>query len=170
MTTSEERRSEILKILSTSKEFVTAQKLAERFGVTRQIIVSDVGILRANGNAIAATKNGYRIVKEDDGMMTECVVCRHNAAATMDEFNAVLDFGGAILNVIVEHPIYGQISADLNIESKKDAEAFVIKAKACQASQLCDLTGGLHVHTIKVPSAEAFEKITARLTELGILV
>lgn len=165
-----ERRRKILDILRDADTSISASKLADEFGVTRQIIVSDIAILRANGHKIIATRRGYVIEKAEDGSVVESIVCRHSAGDTLQEFYTIIDNGGCIDNVIVEHPIYGQISADLNIRSRYDADEFVRIAKATNATQLCDLTGGLHIHTIRVPDKDAYERIIEGLEKAGILV
>lgn len=167
---SQARRKEIMRLLEDAEGYITAQKMADKFGVTRQVIVSDIGVLRAGGNKIVAAKSGYCIDRMDDGMITDSIVCRHSAEDTLKEFYIVLECGGIICNVIIEHPIYGQIGADLNIRSRSDADAFVLKAKASKASQLSELTDGLHIHTVKVPTQEAYEEMRRRLSEAGILV
>lgn len=163
-----ERRSRILKILSAGEEAVTASRLAAEFGVTRQIIVSDIALLRANGHPIAAERRGY-FLKRDDGIY-KTVICRHDVDGVQDEFYAVVDNGGKVLNVIVEHPVYGQISAELNISSRFDAEEFAQKSRQLNAAFLCDLTGGVHVHTLSVPDEAAYERIAKALDEKGILM
>lgn len=165
-----ERRSRILDILRDADISISASKLAAEFGVTRQIIVSDIAILRANGRKIIATQRGYVIEKSEDDSIVESIVCRHSAEDTLQEFYIIIDNGGCIDNVIVEHPIYGQISADLNIRSRYDADEFVRIAKATNATQLCDLTGGLHIHMIRVPDKDAYVRIIKGLEQAGILV
>lgn len=165
-----ERRSRILDILRDADTSISASKLAAEFGVTRQIIVSDIAILRANGHKIIATQRGYVIEKSEDDSIVESIVCRHSAEDTLQEFYIIIDNGGCIDNVIVEHPIYGQISADLNIRSRYDADEFVRIAKATNATQLCDLTGGLHIHMIRVPDKDAYVRIINGLEQAGILV
>ncbi len=164
-----ERRAEILEALSNADTSISASKLAAKFGVTRQIIVSDIAILRANGHKIIATRRGYIIEKAEDDSIVESIVCRHSADETLQEFYIITDNGGSVDNVIVEHPIYGQISADLDIKSRYDAEEFVRMAKEANASQLCDLTGGLHIHMIKVPDKGAYMRIIKGLRDAGIL-
>ena len=144
-----ERRRKILDILRDADTSISASRLADEFGVTRQIIVSDIAILRANGHKIIATRRGYVAEKAEDGSVAESIVCRHSARDTLQEFYIIIDNGGGIDNVIVEHPIYGQISADLNIRSRYDADEFVRTAKATNATQLCDLTGGLHIESLE---------------------
>ena len=165
-----ERRSRILDILRDADISISASKLAAEFGVTRQIIVSDIAILRANGHKIIATQRGYVIEKSEDDSIVESIVCTHSAEDTLQEFYIIIDNGGCIDNVIVEHPIYGQISADLNIRSRYDADEFVRIAKATNATQLCDLTGGLHIHMIRVPDKDAYVRIIKGLEQAGILV
>lgn len=165
-----ERRSRILDILRDADISISASKLAAEFGVTRQIIVSDIAILRANGHKIIATQRGYVIEKSEDDSIVESIVCRHSTEDTLQEFYIIIDNGGCIDNVIVEHPIYGQISADLNIRSRYDADEFVRIAKATNATQLCDLTGGLHIHMIRVPDKDAYVRIIKGLEQAGILV
>lgn len=165
-----ERRSRILDILRDADISISASKLAAEFGVTRQIIVSDIAILRANGHKIIATQRGYVIEKSEDDSIVESIVCRHSVEDTLQEFYIIIDNGGCIDNVIVEHPIYGQISADLNIRSRYDADEFVRIAKATNATQLCDLTGGLHIHMIRVPDKDAYVRIIKGLEQAGILV
>ena len=165
-----ERRSRILDILRDADISISASKLAAEFGVTRQIIVSVIAILRANGHKIIATQRGYVIEKSEDDSIVESIVCRHSAEDTLQEFYIIIDNGGCIDNVIVEHPIYGQISADLNIRSRYDADEFVRIAKATNATQLCDLTGGLHIHMIRVPDKDAYVRIIKGLEQAGILV
>ncbi len=164
-----ERRAEILEALSNADTSISASKLAAKFGVTRQIIVSDIAILRANGHKIIATRRGYIIEKAEEDSIVESIVCRHSADETLQEFYIITDNGGSVDNVIVEHPIYGQISADLDIKSRYDAEEFVRMAKEANASQLCDLTGGLHIHMIKVPDKGAYMRIIKGLRDAGIL-
>ena len=162
-----ERREAIWRLLQQSSTVINASTLATRFGVTRQIIVSDIALLRANGRPIAAERRGYYIEKTNG--IFETILCNHTAAQTLDEFYAILEYGGKILNVIVEHPIYGQISADLNIASRFDAREFIEKTKESNAMLLCHLTGGVHMHTILVPSKEAYRKICNTLQEQHIL-
>ncbi len=165
--TNGERREQIYKLLSESDGCINANSLAERFGVTRQIIVSDVAMLRANGKKIASAKNGYYIERAT-GIM-ETVICRHTVDKVLDELYAVVDNGGEVLNVTVEHPIYGQISADLNITSRYDANKFTERVSDSKAAQLCDLTGGLHVHVLRVPDSQTYDRIVAELKSKGIL-
>ena len=163
------RRNEILKLLSSADGYINAADFARRFGVTRQIIVSDIALLRANGHPIQATRRGYRLERSIERGLLRSVVCRHDISQVADEFYTVVDNGGSVVNVVVEHPIYGQLCADLNIASRYDAQEFVRRQQSANASQLCDLTGGLHIHMLRVPNETVYQRIVAELDRLGIL-
>lgn len=164
-----ERREEILRMLSSSEECISAAQLAQHFGVTRQIIVSDVALLRANGHRIQAVRRGYRMEQAARQGILFSVLCRHSSDQVLDEFHTVVDNGGSVVSVIVEHPIYGQLSADLDINSRYDAQEFVQRMQSTNASQLSDLTGGFHIHMLRAPDEAACRRITEGLKQLGIL-
>ena len=103
----EERRQAIREILHHSHQPVSATALAGRFSVSRQIIVGDIALLRAAGDAISATPRGYVILQEVSGHICR-FACRHTAAGMEAELNAMVDEGCTVLDVIVEHPVYGQ--------------------------------------------------------------
>jgi len=163
-----ERREEILRMLREEGGYINASEFASHFGVTRQIIVSDIALLRANGHQIQAARKGYRMEDRDSGLICS-VMCRHSSEQVLDEFYAVVDNGGSVVSVVVEHPIYGQICADLNIDSRYDAQEFVSRMQSAKASQLSDLTGGFHIHMLRVPDEACFVRITKALRALKIL-
>lgn len=166
----EQRRAQIIKELTCSSEPVSATRLANRFGVTRQIIVSDIALLRASGKQIRSEHKGYTIDRLKPSDCIRKVVCRHTKAQVSDEFYAVVDNGGKVLDVEVEHSIYGLISAELNIASRYDADDFVERISVESTAQLSDLTGGVHIHTLSANDEAALERIVNKLSELGILV
>ena len=55
----EERRKQLLNILSSSNNPVSGGTLAKELNVSRQIIVQDISLLRANGPTIFSTNKGY---------------------------------------------------------------------------------------------------------------
>ena len=137
--------------------------------MTRQIIVADIALLRAGGHRITAVSRGY-VLETDDHGLTRHIAVKHDTDGIADEFYAVVDNGGKVLDIIVEHTLYGRISADLNITSRYEADQFVLRAKETGANPLSLLTEGIHIHTIAVKDEESFERITQKLSELGILV
>ena len=165
----DERRQQILADLTESNTVINATVLADKLGVTRQVIVADIALLRAAGHAIRAEHRGY-VLDKSNGEIHKKIVCRHSKDSVADEFYAVVDNGGQVLDVQVEHALYGIISTKLAIASRYDADEFIRKAGKTGATQLSDLTGGTHTHTISVKDEETFLRITKKLAELGILV
>ncbi len=165
-----ERRDQILQTLKEAKSAVSATVLADKFGVTRQIVVADIALLRATGLGIKAEHRGYVLEKKQNSGVEHKIVCKHDKDGILDEFYAVVDNGGVILDIIVEHSIYGQISAGLNVASRYDADEFAKKIEESEASQLSDLTGGVHIHTIQVRDNAAYDRIVAQLKKLGTLI
>ena len=163
------RRQNILAELNDATGPINATKLAEMNGVTRQIIVADIALLRAAGNNIRAEHKGY-VLDRTIGEIRKKIVCKHSKENVVDEFYAVVDNGGKVIDVQVEHSVYGVISADMSISSRFEADEFVRAVSESGAAQLSDLTGGIHVHTIGVKDEVTFERICAKLDELEILV
>ena len=167
---SENRRSGIIETLTKACAPVSANSLAEAFGVTRQIIVADIALLRASGYGIRAEHKGYVMDKPDVSVLTKKIAVKHDKDRVSDEFYAIVDNGGKVIDVIVEHSVYGKISAELNIASRYDADEFVEKINLTGANPLSLLTHGLHIHTVAVNNEECFLRIKDKLTELGIFI
>ncbi len=169
-----QRRAEILKLLQMDIKPMSASNLAERFEVSRQIIVGDIALLRASGADIIATPRGYLLNKKldgvDDNLLDGFVIaCRHDKSQLDVELYTVIDNGGRFIGVSVEHPLYGTISQEMDIRSRYDADQFLSKIAVTGASLLCSLTNGVHLHTIRCPDAEAYRRIMMALREKGIL-
>ena len=167
----EKRREALMKRLREASQPLTGTKLARTLGVSRQIIVGDISILRAEGAQIFATPRGY-IMPEDakDHDIKATIVCRHDAADMEKELQAVVDNGGAVLDVIVEHPVYGQLTGQLQISSRYDVEQFLARVQAHDAAPLSMLTGGIHLHTLRCPDTAACERACAALKAAGLLL
>jgi transcriptional regulator of NAD metabolism len=143
--------------------------LADEYAVTRQIIVADIALLRAAGYRITAVSRGYLLAPSTDGMVHHIAV-KHGKDDVENEFYTIVDNGGRVLDVAIEHTIYGRISAEMNIASRYDADCFVRRINEAGATPLSVLTEGIHTHAVAVPDEDAFARITARLSELGILI
>ena len=167
--TSAERRQRIYKLLRAAKEPISATVLAGQCAVTRQVIVCDIALLRAEGRNITATPRGYIIPAERKGLI-RCVACCHSPAGTREELNAMVDCGCTVLDVIVEHPVYGQLTASLQLSSRYDVEQFIAKMQSSSASPLSALTEGIHLHSLSCPSEEAFTHVKDQLRKLGVLL
>lgn len=166
----QQRRESILEKLRGAEGPVSAKNLADDYAVTRQIIVADIALLRAAGYPIVAASRGYILETVADSGLVKHIVVKHDFDATAEEFYAIVDNGGKVKDVTVEHSLYGRISADLRIASRYDADQYVARAKETGAAPLSLLTEGIHTHTLAVPDEETFVRITERLSALGILV
>lgn len=168
----EERRSALLRIIQGSEAPVSAGRLAAKLGVSRQIIVGDVALLRAAGFEIAATPRGYLLPPSPDSGngIRRRIACRHRREQMKEELCAIVDQGCQVLDVIVEHPVYGELTGSLCLSSRYDIEQFDAKCSAEGASPLSLLTEGIHLHTIQCPDEAAFERVCRVLREMGILL
>ena len=166
----ENRRKGIIEALENASVPVSAASLADIYGVTRQIIVADIALLRASGYGIRAEHKGYVLDKVDTSALTKKIAVKHDKESVCDEFYAIVDNGGRVLDVSVDHSVYGRISAELNVASRYDADKFVEKINLTGANPLSLLTYGLHIHTIAVENEESFLRIKDKLTELGIFI
>ncbi|MDO4478929.1 MAG: transcription repressor NadR [Lachnospiraceae bacterium] len=167
--TAQERRQQITDILNNSPDAISASSLAASCGVSRQIIVGDVALLRASGLNILATPRGY-ILENEPVKATTRIACCHDAAGMHDELYAIVDEGCTIENVIVEHPIYGQLTASLQLSSRHDVDEFMQKNESADARPLSMLTEGIHLHTLTAADEAVFVRVREKLTQLGILL
>ena len=165
--TAEERRAAILETLAQSAGPVSASALAGRFGVSRQLIVGDVALLRAGGAAIDATARGYVVQRDREGLRRQ-VACRHQAADMERELQIMVDNGCTVLDVIVEHPVYGQLTGTLGLASRYDVKEFIRRSEAAQPLSL--LTEGAHLHTLSCPDEESFLRVREELRIAGFLL
>ena len=164
----EQRREAILQVLREAEGPVSATALARRFSVSRQIIVGDIALLRAAGADISATPRGYVILR-DQGGLTRTVACQHDTDGMEQELNAMVDQGCTVLDVIVEHPIYGQLTGPLQISNRHDVQQFIHRCQEAEALPLSRLTDGIHLHTLSCPDEASLERVRENLRKLGIL-
>lgn len=167
--TSIQRRRQICELLKSADRPISATILASQCTVSRQVIVGDIALLRAEGHNIAATPRGYVIPTETTGFV-RCVACSHSLQGTREELNAMVDCGCTVLDVIVEHPVYGQLTAALHLKSRYDVDQFIVKMRDSSAAPLSALTEGIHLHTLSCPSEDAFVHLKAKLHEMGVLL
>ena len=120
------RRTKILDVLKKESEPVSGSALAVMMGVSRQVIVQDITLLRTE-YPILATAKGYLLYSliEKKARRTFCV--KHTMEQTREELCTIVDLGGKILDVVVEHDVYGEIRADLMLSCRKEVEEFCDK-------------------------------------------
>ena len=169
MSAAQARRQAVAQALEEAVGPVSAAALAERFSVSRQIIVGDVALLRAGGTDILATPRGYLLGGRGGGV-ERTVACVHAPEEMERELNAIVDAGGEVVDVIVEHPVYGQLTGLLGVRSRYDVQEFLTRVEAHGARPLSDLTGGIHLHTIRCPDEKTFQRVERSLQNENILL
>lgn len=166
----EQRKQEIIKILKASSKPVSGSYLAEKLNVTRQVIVQDIALLRAENVNIMATARGYIFYGGENLAHKRAVTVCHGKEEIEDELTTIVDLGGRVLDVIIEHPIYGQITGNLMIESRRDIKEFMEIMKKNNTVPLLRLTNKMHMHTIEAKSEKILDEIEEKLKEKGYLV
>lgn len=165
--TASDRRAAIEARLRGACAPLSAAALAAEFHVSRQIVVGDVALLRASGVDVQATPRGY-VLGADSAGVQAVLACVHAPEDMGRELNAIVDNGAEVLDVIVEHPVYGQLTGPLRLRSRHDVEQFLAKAEG--ASPLSVLTDGLHLHTVRCPDRETLQRVTQALRREGFLL
>ncbi|NFF30932.1 transcription repressor NadR [Clostridium botulinum] len=167
---SKQRREYIKETLNNSLEPRKGQEFASRLGVTRQIIVKDIAILRASGLNIIATPEGYIIPKNDKHLLEKIITVCHNGNSIEEELQCIVKYGGIIKDVVVEHPIYGQIKSMIMVKTLYDVEKFIKKINNEKTKPLLSLTSGVHLHTIQCENEESLKEIIKKLKNKGYLI
>ena len=156
MTTSE-RRAKILKILQMSSQPVAGKEFAAKFGVSRQVIVQDMAVLRASTPGILSTTRGYSLQKEL--LCTREFKLWHPQEETSRELNLIVDCGGSVKNTSISHRVYGRVTVDMDIHSRQDVAEFIDNLKDSQSSVLSSATSGYHYHLVEAASEERLDLI-----------
>lgn len=182
--TGEERRQSIINSIREAKAPISGTALAKMHQVSRQIIVQDIAILRASDYDIYSTPKGYVLspvsqvqqsavtaLPSQSTLYKRVYKVSHTDEQIEDELNAIVDIGGKVLDVFVEHESYGAIRVDLPIQCRRHVQEFVAGIKAGKSSPLKNLTsGGVHFHTVEADSEETLDMIEHALLEKGYLV
>ena len=163
----QERRKEIGALLMASNTALSGGALSARFGVSRQIIVQDIAVLKAQGYEIFSTHQGY-VIKASPLFEREFKV-RHTSNETQDELSCIVALGGMVVDVFVWHKIYGRIGASLNIFSRRGVEQFMNELQSGRSTELMHITDGYHYHTVRAESEQALDAIEAMLRQKGYL-
>ena len=156
-----ERRKAIITLLLSTKEPVPGGELSRRFGVSRQIIVQDVAVLKGEGCEIISTSQGY--ILQRSPLCERVFKVRHTTHQTEDELSCVVDLGGTVVDVFVWHKVYGRISAELNIATADHIRRFIEGVRTGKSTELMNVTGGYHYHTVRADSEEILDRIESEL-------
>ncbi|MCI8672321.1 MAG: transcription repressor NadR [Lachnospiraceae bacterium] len=164
----DDRRKEIVSLLMSEENPTSGTALAGRFGVSRQIIVQDISILKAAGFQIISTHSGYLIHRTP--LAEKVFKVRHTSGQTEDELNLIVDLGGTVADVFVWHKVYGKVEAKLNISSRFHVRQFLEGIRSGKSTELMHITDGYHYHTIRAESEEILDQIeNALIRELYIV-
>lgn len=167
------RRKKIMEIFNKEELPISGAELARRVGVSRQVIVQDVALLRAENEEIMSTNKGYilhRLPEKQEHACVRVFRASHATEDTLDELQTIVDYGGRLLNVFIEHEVYGQINVDLIINNRLDAAEFVNLLKHSKDQPLKALTGSCHYHTVAADSRKNLDRIEMELRNKGYLV
>lgn len=167
----EARREKIRGLLEKKEIPTTGGELASILGVSRQVIVQDVALLRAEGQEIMATPQGYLLAGKEAGPLYQrTYAVSHTADELEQELNLIVDCGGRVVDVTVEHPLYGELKGFLMLASRQEVQNFLARLGDTGAAPLSLLTSGVHLHTVEALSVEVLDRIQQGLAELGYLV
>ncbi len=163
----EQRRLEILNRLETAEKQLSASALAKELGVSRQIIVGDVALLRAQGHNILALARGYILQKS--ALFERVFKVHHSDEDTEKELLSIVDAGGCVVDVFIYHRSYGEVNAKMNIKSRVDVQEFLNDIATGKSSLLKNVTSGYHYHTVSAESEQILDLIENRLRDNGFL-
>ena len=163
----EERRGKIIQALKNSDKAVSATTLAKEFDVSRQVIVQDVALLRANGKNIFSTNRGYLI--QEDEETTRVFKVQHEDDEVEKELTTIVDLGGTVEDVFVYHKVYGVIRAEMNIKSRMDIRNYMEEIRSGKSSLLKNVTSGYHYPTVRAERVEILDMIQEELQKKGLL-
>lgn len=168
---SKQRRAAILDHLKQSNQPVTGGQLSEIYNVTRQVIVGDIALLRAKGAEIMGTPQGYlhSAIESPKAKMKIAAIHSSDHDQIRDELYLIVDYGATVQDVIVDHPLYGEITASLHVTCRHDVDQFIEKLTQSQAEPLLVLTDGLHLHTVTADDMETLDRVKSALKSAGYL-
>lgn len=166
--TNSSRRAEIIRTLQKSHTPLSGTALGERLGVSRQVIVQDIALLRTSGYDIISTNRGY-LLNGSDANPCRLIKVRHGSDRIEEELNLIVDLGGCVEDVLVNHRTYAKLEAPLNIKNRRDVQKFVQDLRNGVSSPLSAITSGYHFHHISAESQEVLDEIVEALGKKGFL-
>ena len=169
MTGTERREAIILKMQEDGSP-LSGTKLASMYGVSRQVIVQDIALIRAAGYDVISTNRGYILNTFEDKKAERVFKVIHTDEQMEDELCSIVDLGGCIVNTMVHHKVYGQLEAPLNIKSRRNVQDFMRDIYSGKSSPLKNVTSGYHYHRISADSEETLNLIENMLREKQLLV
>lgn len=166
--TGAKRREAIMEMIKNSNVPVSGSALAKKYEVSRQVIVQDIALIRAAGHDIISTHRGY--VLETRPTVKRIFKVIHTEEQLEDELQTIVDLGGTIVNVMVHHRVYGEMTAPLHIRSRKQVQDFVEDIRSGKSSPLMNITSQYHYHEVEADSEEILDQIEEELDKKGYLI
>ncbi len=167
--TGAERRKMLLSMMRQSQTPISGGAMGRKTGVSRQVIVQDMALLRTEGHPIMSTTKGYYLERREPDRCERILKVCHTNEEVEDELNAIVDLGGTVRDVIVNHRAYGKMTAMLDIRSRRDVRVFVDHIRSGKSSPLLNVTSGYHFHTISADSEAVLDEIEDALRGKGYL-
>lgn len=165
------RRDAIVKYIQESNAPVSGQKLAAEFGISRQVIVQDIALIRAAGYDIISTNRGYILNTAPIAENVKRVFkVNHTDEQIEEELCCIVDLGGCVINTMVNHRVYGHLEVPLNVKSRRNVKEFLHEIHSGKSSPLKNITANYHYHTVCADSEKTLDLIEEALKEKGILV
>lgn len=161
------RREKILARLEGLSYPISATALANELGVSRQVIVGDIAILRAEGKSILSLARGYMLEKKT--FSERALKLYHSDEDVEKELNLIVDHGAEVVDVFVYHRSYGLLRARMDIKSRLDVARFLDDIKSGKSSLLKNVTSGYHYHTIRADSERTLDLVEGALEKNGFL-
>lgn len=166
--TGAKRREKIISKIKSGKTPISGSELAELYSVSRQVIVQDIALIRAAGYDIISTNRGY-VLHSPQGV-TRVFRVSHTDEQIADELCSIVDLGGKVLDVRVDHTLYGCMQAQLNIASRRNVQEFLADMESGKSSPLKNITANEHYHTVEADSTQVLDMIEQELEQKGYLV
>jgi len=163
-----EKIEKILSILKRSEKPVSGLEIAKILGVSRQAVVQYIAFMKEKGYNVVATPRGY-VLKSEIGNR-KLIAVKHRKEDIYDELITIVKLGGKVCDVIVEHPVYGEIRGIIDVETEEDVVKFVSLLESIKVEPLLSLSGGVHLHTIEVKDEKTFRAILEALNRKGYLL
>ena len=163
-----ERREQIIRQIQESKAPVSGTKLASLYNVSRQVIVQDIALIRAAGHDIISTNRGY--ILHESHLVERTFKVKHTDDQVEDELYTIVDLGGRVRNVMVNHRVYGHMEASLNINSRRNAVEFIDDIRSGKSTPLKNITSNYHYHVVEADSEKTLDMIQEALEEKGFLL
>lgn len=166
--TGSERRDNIIRKIQESEIPVSGQKLASLYGVSRQVIVQDIALVRAAGYDIISTNRGY--ILNAPKTVERIFKVQHTDEQLEEELCCIVDLGGCVRNVMIHHRVYGTMEAELNLNSRRKVAEFLEDIRSGKSSPLKNITSNYHYHNVTADSEETLDMIENELRIKKFLV